>query len=179
MRRIVLTLCTFLVTGCTTARMNGDATLSPEEREGMIVLSTRYEDQCGGAMGSAALNLEILQDNKIVRRQLPVMNFLLKKDFNDPPGFFHAWKLPAGDLRFANVTRADMNSSGRSIHPIDFHMRIEPGKVYYLGELYVGVGCDGFRLRVKDERLRDAALFDQRMTVLKSTLFEYRLFQLH
>lgn len=130
-------------------------------------------------MGSAALSLEILHDNKIDKRLLPVMNFLLKKDFNNPPGYFHAWKLPAGDLRFAEVTRTNMNSSGRSVQPIDFHMRVEPGKVYYLGELHVDIGCSGVRLSVKDERLRDAALFDQRMTVLKSNLFEYRLFQLH
>jgi hypothetical protein len=177
MRLIALTLCAVLLTGCGAARMNDDEILPPEKGQGMIVMSTRYQDSCGGFMGSAALTVEILHDNKIERRLIPLINPLVKKDFDNPPGFFQMWKYPAGDLRFAEVTRTAYYDSGRATQPVDFQLRVEPGKVYYLGELFVDVQCSGVTLRAKDQRVRDAALFDQRMNVLKSTQFEYRLFE--
>lgn len=177
MRLIALTLCAVLLAGCGAARMNDDERLSPEKGEGMVVMSTRYQDNCGAFMGSTALSVEILHDNKIERRFIPVMNSLVKKDFENPPGFFQMWKYPAGDLRFSEVIQISYGSSGRSTQPVDFQVRIEPGKIYYLGELFVDVKCNGVTLRTKDQRVRDAALFDQRMNVLKSSQFEYRLFE--
>jgi hypothetical protein len=141
----------------------------------MIVMSARVNDTCGGSLTQVLVNLEVLHDNDIRRSALPLLNPFLKDDFDNPPGRLFTLKLDSGELRFTKMVRSSTRSGFQAERDLGFQMTLEPGKVYYLGELAADVSCYGYDVIIADRRERDGKLFDQRMTTLDSSMFEVRL----
>lgn len=173
-RWIVATLLAVLLISCSVRQPRGAVELPANGDEAMIVFSTRVNDTCGGVV-MLMLGVDALQGNRLSHVPIQLVNSFLKKDFSDPPVMFYTLKFKAGDLRFTKITRTGTKAGFQSEREINIQMHVEPGKVYYLGELYVDLNCGSFSLRVNDQRQRDGALFDQRMTTLSSSLFEHRL----
>jgi len=174
MRLIAAALCVLILAGCAVRQPHGKVTLKGDEA--MIVLSTRVDDRCDASVLMVLMGMEMLRerDNNLRAYALQLTNTFLKSDFQDPPGMLYHVKIHAGDLRFTKLSRTSTRAGFASERELGFRMRIEPGKVYYLGEVYVELGCRDFNIRVSDQRLRDGALFDERMTTLNSSMFEYR-----
>jgi hypothetical protein len=165
-------LCAFVLCGCAN-QPRGNVELAGDQS--MIVMSARVKDTCGGSLTQVLMNLEVLHGNDIARRPIPILNPFLKDDFNDPPGRFLTLKLESGELRFSKLARSATKGSFQAERDLGFQMMLEPGKVYYLGELTANVTCSGYDVAIVDRRERDGKLFDQRMTTLKSSMFEVRL----
>jgi hypothetical protein len=165
-------VCALVLCGCAN-QPRGNVELADDQT--MIVMSARVKDTCGGSLTQVLMTLEVLHGNNIAPRVIPILNPFLKDDFKDPPGRFLTLKLESGELRFTKLVRTGTKSSFQAERDLGFQMMLEPGKVYYLGELAANVTCYGYDVAVVDRRERDGKLFDQRMTTLKSSMFEVRL----
>lgn len=167
-------LCAIGLSGCAVGGQPiGGGELASDES--MIVMSARVNDRCGGSLVQVLVNLEVLHGNDISRRSVPMINPLVKNDFDAPPGRFLTIKLESGELRFTKLVRTGTKGGFQAERDLGFQMTLEPGKVYYLGELAADVNCHGYDVAIADRRERDGKLFDQRMTKLNSSMFEVRL----
>lgn len=166
-------LCALVLSGCAFHQPRGDVELAGDES--MIVMSARVNDTCGGSLAQVLLNLELLHGNDIRRIPLPVLNPFLKDDFDNPPGKLFTLKLDSGELRFTKMVRSSTKGGFQAERDLGFQMLLEPGKIYYLGEIAADVSCSGYDVIISDRRERDGKLFDQRMTTLDASMFEVRL----
>jgi hypothetical protein len=173
--RLLLTgvLCALTLQGCATVPRGYE--FKPGKDEGMVVLSTRSADHCGGSMVSATFNYEGLVGSDIKRGLFLFANVLPKPDFVDPPGYFHARLLQAGEYRLTTFQRTSTAGTIQS-DDWDVRFRVQPGEVVYLGELVATFeGCRHVAIAVNDERQRDGALFDRKMSRLRASSFEHQL----
>lgn len=159
--------------GCATAPSR--YAFKPGGDEGVVVLSARSADNCGGSMVSAIFSFEGLVGNDIERGFFLFSNALTKPEFADPPGYFHVRPLKAGLYRLTTFQRTSTAGVIQS-EDWDVRFRVQPGKVVYLGELVASFDdCRRVAIAVNDERRRDSALFDQKMNTLRASSFEYQL----
>lgn len=166
-----------ILQGCATTPPTSYA-FKPGGNEGVVVLSARSADNCGGGMVSATFGYEGLVGNDIERGFFLFSNSLTKPEFADPPGYFHVRPLKAGLYRLTTFQRTSTAGTIQS-EDWDVRFRVQPGKVVYLGELVASFdGCRRVAITVNDERQRDGALFDQKMKTLRASAFEYQLLDL-
>lgn len=138
--------------------------------EGVVVVSVRVKNAC--PVNMSVLTLEGLTAGGASKASLMAMNRFNKNDFENPPGFLHIQKFPAGQWRFAKYTHGHYASR----KDIDRLFTVTPGVITYLGELMIDVpSCEGYQINVADERVRDGALFDARMEHLKSRDFQVQI----
>lgn len=162
-----------LLNGC--VAVPSGYSFTPTSSDGVVVLSTRLADDCGGSLVTAMINYEGLVDNRIERGWFLMAHGMIKPEFADPPGYFHVRPLRAGTYRFTTFRRTSTKGTFES-DDWDVRFRVEPGETIYLGEVHATLdGCWRVNMEVNDERSRDGTLFDQKMKTLKSSAFEYRL----
>ncbi|QKT03300.1 hypothetical protein HUS23_05515 [Ectothiorhodospiraceae bacterium 2226] len=164
-----LLLCaTGLVTGCSTTAhsVSADYRFQAGGTKGLAVYSTRLEDHCGAGITTTMLSVEGIAAQRRVRDQFIVSNAFIKRDFEDPPGYFFVQELAAGDYR---VSQLEVYSSrGGGTAQLDRHFTLAPGAVHYLGEFYVTrPDCSRYRFEVNDEWARDQALLFERVGSLR------------
>lgn len=163
-----------IMSGCTIVRVSEDFTFEPGADHGIIVLSTRIDDRCGGNINTARINFEGLTDDGVQRGMFVLVSPAVPQDFTNPPGSFIAWKLKAGQYRLIEFTKISILGSFRSNKELDMLFNVVPGRISYLGEIYLTLpDCSKFSIRVNDQRQRDSAMFDKKMVHLKSHMFEY------
>lgn len=176
MQRLLNVIAVLLLGGCAVTPVDEDYSFEPDAKEGIVVLSARVNDKCGGSMNSAQVNYEGIVGRSLERGSFLLTNALLTHHFENPPGFYHLRRLPAGEYRFTKLIKTSTKGSFNAEHDINILFTIAPGKVHYLGEMYVDIPtCGNFSVRFNDQRQRDGALFDKHMKKLNSRMFEYQI----
>jgi hypothetical protein len=174
MRLITLTLAVLMLGGCAATRISDDYAFEPGTDEALLVASTRIDDKCGGSMSTVVLAYETLVKNDVETGGFVFTNPLLTHDFTNPPGYFDIRRVKAGEYRLTKLTKTSMAGRRDGQRDLNIQFRVDPGRIYYLGEMYVDMpDCSSFSLRFNDQRQRDGALFDRRMKRLKSRDFLY------
>jgi hypothetical protein len=153
-----------------------DYAFEPGSKEGIVVMSTRVNHKCGGGINVANIDYEGIVGQDIERGMFMLTNAMVGHDFENPPGYYHMRKLPAGEYRFTKMTAASTKGVFKALNDLDILFTVAPGKVCYLGEFYVDIpNCSNFTIRFNDQRQRDGALFDKRMKKLNSRMFVYQI----
>lgn len=135
--------------------------------EGVVVGSLRVDTAC--SVQSTFLWFEGLTASGANKRAWVGLSRLNKADFENPRGFLHIDKFPAGEWRFTRVIYGPYQSR----KDLDYLFTVKPGVITYLGEITIHIPtCERFNVKVADERVRDGALFDARMEHLKSRDFQ-------
>lgn len=104
-----------------------------------------------------------------------VRNLFIKKDFENPDGYFHIQQLPAGRYRFSIILSAGTSLAPPMFANADFE--IHPNQANYLGEVTISFDKCGALLSetkatlvFKDQSARDAVLFKERLPSVKQEL---------
>lgn len=162
-----------LLMGCESNIRISDSFEFPDKTdEGVIVLSTRVIDNCGGGIHSISLDYEGRPKRNGSFGKLLIANTFMSNDFDDPPGFLQIKNLPSGAYKFTwfNKTGARMGFVNIENHDLTFN--VEPGSIHYLGELLLSINdCSSYTIRTSNQLNRDKSLFDKKMTKLKSSNF--------
>jgi hypothetical protein len=176
MRFIFLLILLPLFMGCTVTKVHEDFSIQPGSDEGMVVLSTRMTDRCSGFSGVGTFFYLGTAGGQTESGGFPLMISTTEYDFADPPGYFYARRMKAGEYRLTYVQKAVYGGLYQSRKPFDIPFHVVAGHVHYLGELEVEMpSCQSIVVRVRDQRERDAALFDKKMKYVKSDLFDYQI----
>ncbi len=180
MRFMVIVLPVLLI-GCSfNKQVHDDFKIDPNSNEGLVVLSTRLYDGCVGGKNSADLDVIRLTNNNVeLAAEFKLQHEFTEFDFKNPPGYFYIRRYKAGDYRITNYTLGGHGGSYRSKKNLDINFHVAPGKIHYLGEIFVDVpDCSKFKVKVTDQRDRDAAIFDKKMKNLNSKMFDYQILKI-
>lgn len=178
MRHLCVLAALVVLSGCasTSQGVKKDFAFQPGSETGLVVLSTRINDNCGKVMNP--VNINYSQVNGKTHGLFLLKNFLIKPDFEDPKGYFYIRALPAGQYALDMVDMPGTVLASAILSP-PLRFDVKPGVVRYLGELTVSLeACDGKKevpqpkLAITDQHERDGKLFDARMTSLSSKSFE-------
>ena len=177
MKNIIILASLAILSGCAGGvKVGDDFAFGAQGREGVIVVSTRTDDQCRGISNSSSLTFkgDAATGNKTAG--LFLENSFISNDFNNPPGYFLMLKLPAGTYTFTSLYKTGVMEGSLPLDRFKASFTVKPGKVHYLGEIHGDIpDCKTVVMSVKDQRKRDAALFDKKMKRLKSSDFDYQI----
>jgi hypothetical protein len=156
-----------------------DEQLAPDGTEGLVVVSTRTTDTCGGSSVNTLVHYEgLLPDGGIKGGVFLFTNPLLSHHFTDPPGYLYIQKFPAGEYRLTTIKRTSTRGA-MDLPALDSRFTVRPGKTVYLGELRADFpSCQTYQTSVSDQRQRDRALFDQRVPSLRSESFDHQILRI-
>ncbi len=175
MRSWILIVVLSILSGCTIVRVSEDFTFEPGADQGIIVLSTRIDDRCGGNINTDSISFEGLTHDGVQRGLFTLVSPAVPQDFADPPGTFIAWKLKAGQYRMVQFLKTSTLGTFQSNKELDMLFDVVAGKIRYLGEVYIILpNCSRLSIRINDQRQRDGAMFDKKLTHLNSRMFEYQ-----
>jgi len=183
MRIMSLLVPMLILSGCAINKVHEDFSLQPNTDEGMIVLSTRTDSRCGssGFLGTAGISFNAVEHGEVIYNLwapdgIGLLHSPTEYDFSDPPGYFYARPVKAGDYRFGKLSKAVGGPVLVSTRGLDMDFHVEAGKIYYLGEIFVSIpDCSGYSVRINDQRQRDGLLFNKKMKKLNSSMFEYQI----
>ncbi len=155
--------------GCAVRNIDESATLSPEAKDGIMVVSVSHDDE-GGRGLYASFSLD--DDGQLVSLKEVVPGIAGGSEFEEVYGELYAVRLAAGTHK---ITRWSLHSR-QGIHvspaqaPEPLLFTIRPGRVTYIGNLHmlVGMGENIFGMDVlgtghaivQDMHQRDLAVFD-------------------
>lgn len=177
MRLITILVSLAMLSGCASnLRVDENYSFDARSNDGIVVASTRTDDKCRGFANSATLQFEGDSTTKVTKDGFFLENTFLGNDFDNPPGYFQVKKLPAGKYSFTYLHKTGVMEGILSLREYNMSFVVKPGKIQYLGEIHGNIpDCSTIKLKVVDQRKRDRKLFDERMTRLKSSDFEYQI----
>lgn len=150
--------------------------LTADSQEGVIVVSTRTDDQCRGKANSSQLIFSGEPSTKVKYAQLFLENTFMKKDFKNPPGYLIVLKLPAGKYQITKLTKTGARQGNVSLEKYKMGFTVSAGKISYLGEIHGDIpDCGSFKVSVKDEHVRDGKLLEERFQNLKAADMEMQI----
>lgn len=170
--RVVAILMALTLSGCAMPvyRMGGSYQFDADKNEGVVVASIRVQQKaCPGNLGRVWV--EGLNTRRLGEWSWIAVGPFTKNDFENPPGSVHILRMPADQWRFAKFMYGHFEWNN-----LDLLFTVKPGVVTYLGEINIDmVSCSRFTMTVKDERVRDGALFDAHMKHMSSRDFQAQL----
>lgn len=181
MRIMALFIFISILSGCAVYKVHENFHLGTGSDESIIVLSTRTQDRCGGLFVTSGLTFYPIVHGEIkqtiwAQDGIALIHGPTDYDFTDPPGYFYARPIKAGDYRLDGFSKAVYGGTYNSKKSLNMDFHIEPGRVYYLGEIYIDIpDCTRYVIRVNDQRQRDGLLFNKKMKNLNSSMFEYQI----
>jgi hypothetical protein len=146
--------------------------LKPDDgRFGAVVVALRIEDKCPSSVSTSMLSFEgILTNGKTTGGQWPIASISVSKHYETPPGRLVTQRLPVGQYRLTNFWRTSTGQHVQTAKDLDMYFEIKPGVVSYLGEVLFRItDCTTYEVHVKDEQVRDARMFDERIDDMESS----------
>jgi hypothetical protein len=179
-KKICAFLTAILLSACTLSALedtvSSDYVLDNRRGEGLVVLSTRWAFACppSGLVPIPAVlpSLGYMDSDLKQGFGFLIHDAHVKRDFENPPGLFHAQARKAGDYK---LLRIGFSFAGHPYRSPDFSIpfTVREGKVTYLGEITVHVSdCRPrddtfkFNITVANRWDRDKALFRERLPKL-------------
>ena len=139
--------------------------------DGVVLLSAGAPTACnGGMMTFLALNTK--RAGKAGRRSarglppMPINAGIYQSNFLDHHGFVFAFRLSPGEYQFEHyIVNLVLSLSGDPIATF----RVEPGKVVYIGELFMTRSCDASSIAYD---VRDSLQRDLRVAIAQNPGFD-------
>lgn len=154
----------------TTKNVESDYRFEKRPGSGLVIISTRVSSECEMPEGHSKpqMMLHYVDDSFAEKKTgvIPVMDWYLQPDFQDPPGYLSVRELRAGQHYLINdlVVYGDQPNDPWNRTPFT----VEEGKAVYLGEVLFRFsrclpGAHPKQVIISNQWERDGELLQQRM----------------